>query len=516
MKKNSKIAKFISNGLTLTLSAIIMRTVGVSFSAYITKMVGAEGIGLYTLTMSVYGFAVTFATSGVNLASTRLIAESLGREEKRNARRSLFLCLLYSLIFGSVTTLALFFGSDFIGKTLLADIRTIPSLRLLSLSMIPISLSSALNGYFTAVRRVSKNAASQLFEQAIKILVTSYALRLLLPRGIVYSCMALVGGGAIAELLSFLFLFSEYLFDRYKHRVDFKCENSLEKRVNSPALVGSMLAISIPVALSAYVRSALVTVENILIPKTLSKAGQSRGEALSSYGRLHSMAIPIVLYPMAALSSFAGLLIPEFAEKTDLKDEKSLSLMAENALHYTLVFAFGCAGMLATFARPLGEMIYNSSEAGVYIGLLAPVVPIMYLDHITDAILKGIGKQVYSMIVNISDSVLSILLVLLILPKMGAVGYVLVIAIAEIFNFSLSLTGMTNAISVDFDLVCSLLLPILNAFISSFFARSVPVGDSVLSLVLRMVLFALIYIMTTIVCKKALPSRDEGLGRLHI
>ncbi|MBQ1244396.1 MAG: hypothetical protein IIX94_01455, partial [Clostridia bacterium] len=52
--------------------------------------------------------------------------------------------------------------------------------------------------------------------------------------------------------------------------------------------------------------------------------------------------------------------------------------------------------------------------------------------------------------------------------------------------------------------------------ISSFFARSVPVGDSVLSLVLRMVLFALIYIMTTIVCKKALPSRDEGLGRLHI
>jgi stage V sporulation protein B len=264
------------------------------------------------------------------------------------------------------------------------------------------------------------------------------------------------------------------------------------------------------------VRSALVTVENILIPKTLSKAGQSRGEALSSYGRLHSMAIPIVLYPMAALSSFAGLLIPEFAEKTDLKDEKSLSLMAENALHYTLIFAFGCAGMLATFARPLGEMIYNSSEAGVYIGLLAPVVPIMYLDHITDAILKGIGKQVYSMIVNISDSVLSILLVLLILPKMGAVGYVLVIAIAEIFNFSLSLTGMTNAISVDFDLVCSLLLPILNAFISSFFARSVPVGDSVLSLVLRMVLFALIYIMTTIVCKKALPSRDEGLGRLHI
>ncbi len=514
MTKNSKIAKFISNGLTLTFSAIIMRTVGVSFSAYITKMVGAEGIGLYTLTMSVYGFAVTLATSGVNLASTRLIAEALGRGEGKTARRSLIFCLLYAFIFGALSSLSLFFGADFIGRSLLSDIRTIPSLRLLSLSMIPISLSSALNGYFVGVRRVSKNAACQLFEQAVKILLTAYALSLFLPKGIVYSCMALVGGGAIAEFLSFFFLFSEYVFDKYKHKSDFKGKEN--ESVKGKALARAMLLISFPVALSTYVRSALVTVENILIPRTLLSFGQSKGEALASYGRLHSMAIPIVLYPMAALSSFAGLLIPEFAEKKDLGDQKSLSLMAENALHYTLIFAFGCSGILATFARPLGELIYNSSEAGLYISLLAPVVPIMYLDHVTDAILKGIGRQVYSMVVNISDSILSIMLVLLILPKTGAVGYVLVIAIAEIFNFSLSLTGMTNAISVKFDVISSLLLPISSAFFSSFLSRIAPFGEGAAALIFKILTFSALYILITIVYERLLPKKEESFGKMHI
>lgn len=514
MVKNEKILKYISNGLTLTLSAIIMRTVGVSFSAYITKMVGAEGIGLYTLTMSVYGFAVTLATSGVNLASTRLIAEALGRNEPKTARSSLLFCLLYAFIFGSFSSLALFFGADFIGRSLLSDIRTIPSLRLLSLSMIPISLSSALNGYFTAVRRASRNAACQLFEQAVKILLTAYALRLFLPKGIVYSCIALVGGGAVAEFFSFFFLFFEYISDRYKHRNDF--DGREESSTRKKSLINAMLLISFPVALSTYVRSALVTVENILIPRTLLSSGQSAGDALSSYGRLHSMAIPIVLYPMAALSSFAGLLIPEFAEKKDKNDRKSLSLMAENALHYTLIFAFGCAGILATFARHLGELIYASGEAGLYIALLAPVVPIMYLDHVTDAILKGIGRQVYSMIVNISDSVLSIMLVLLILPKTGAVGYVLVIAIAEIFNFSLSITGMTNAISVSFDFVSSILLPISNAFISSFLSKTVPLGDGVLALVFRIILFCAVYSVITVVYENLLPKKEKSFGKMHI
>ncbi|MBE6695000.1 MAG: hypothetical protein E7587_00955 [Ruminococcaceae bacterium] len=505
--KNKRLLKFIYNGLVLTAAAIIMRTVSVSFNAYVTSRVGAEGIGLFTLTLSIYGFAVTFATSGVNLAATRLIAEAMARDDEKGAKKALRACLLYSAIFGSAASLCLFFGADFIGKTLLSDIRTIPSLRLLSLSLVPISLSSSLNGYFTAVRRVSKNAACQLFEQAVKITVTAYALSLFLPKGITYSCMALVGGGAISEFASFFFLLAEYIADRHIHAKKLSAESGTKTKKG--ALAKALLGISVPVALSAYVRSALVTVEHILIPKTLSESGASKGSALASYGRLHSMALPIVLYPMAALTAFAGLLIPEFAEKTAANDKNAVSDMAENAIHYTLLFSVGCAGVLAVFGNSLGALIYNSGEAGVYITLLAPVVPIMYLDHVTDAMLKGIGKQVYSMVVNISDSVLSILLVLLILPKMGAVGYVLVIIIAEVFNFSLSITGLTGAVSFRFAPLRSLFPPLASAFISGSLCKTLPFGENAIGLCVKILLCVALYLVFVIVCEKFICQRNS-------
>ena len=513
MTKNKRLLKFVYNGLVLTVAAIIMRTVSVSFNAYVTSRVGAEGIGLFTLTLSIYGFAVTFATSGVNLASTRLIAEALARDDDTGAKKALRACLIYSFVFGSLASSCLFFGAEFIGASLLSDVRTVPSLRLLSLSLVPISLSSSLNGYFTAVRRVSKNAACQLFEQAVKITVTAYALSLFLPKGIMYSCMALVGGGAIAEFASFFFLLSEYIVDRRIHGKRHSYAVCVKEKNGS--LAKELLGISVPVALSAYVRSALVTAEHILIPKTLSESGASKGAALASYGKLHSMAMPIVLYPMAALSAFAGLLIPEFAEKNASKDEKALSDMAESAIHYTLLFSIGCAGILAVFGSTLGSLIYDSHEAGMYISMLAPIVPIMYLDHVTDAMLKGIGKQVYSMAVNISDSVLSILLVLLILPRMGAVGYVLVIIIAEVFNFALSITGLTGAVSVRFDVIRSLLLPLSAAFLSGTLCKRLPIGENILGLCVKILICAVLYLITVVLSEKIVYQRKSKKRKIY-
>ena len=42
---------------------ILMRTVGVSFSVYVSNKIGAAGMGLYELIMSVYGLSVTLACS---------------------------------------------------------------------------------------------------------------------------------------------------------------------------------------------------------------------------------------------------------------------------------------------------------------------------------------------------------------------------------------------------------------------------------------------------------------------
>lgn len=482
----SNVKKYAANALLLSVVSLLMRTVGVSFNAYVAGKIGAEGMGLYSLIASVYTFAVTFATSGINLAVTRLVAESLGRGDGHGARVAVRKCALYASAFGLAATLLLFSSSEFIGTRLLGDARTVISLRALSLSLLPIALSSVYSGYFTAVRRVSKSAAAGMFEQAVKIVVTVRALTLLLPDGLEWACLALVGGGMIAEIASFLFIYVCYMIDRRRLSTDGK---------GVPTSAKKMLGIALPVAASSYVRSGLVTVEHILIPYCLTLGGASKGGALASYGILHSMAVPIILYPAAALGSFSGLLIPELAECSARGERRRIRYITERAITFSLVFSIGAAGIILAFSNMLGAHIYGSAEAGRYIGMLAALIPIMYLDTTVDCILKGLGQQVYTMGVNITDSCICVLLVLLLLPPFGAEGYVLLLYISEMINFACSVVRLYNTVGFRISLVRFLVLPISGIIFAVSTANFIVPGSEAVSTVLKIVLSAAIYLL---------------------
>ena len=467
--------------------SLLMRTVAVSFNAYVAGKIGAEGMGLYSLIASVYTFSVTFATSGVSLAVTRLVAESLGQGDGAGARGAVRRCTLYAIAFGGAATVLLFSLSEPIGRYLLGDARTVLSLRALSLSMLPIALSSVYSGYFTAVRRVSRSAAAGVFEQAVKIGVTVHALTLLLPDGLEYACLALVGGGMIAEIASFIFIYVCYLFDRKRI--------SGARSEDASTCTRKLLGIALPVAASSYVRSGLVTVEHMLIPYCLALGGASRGGALASYGILHSMALPIVLYPSAAIGSFSGLLIPELAECRARGEDRRIRYISERAITFALVFSIGTAGIMIAFSKLLGENIYGSAEAGRYIGMLAALIPIMYLDTTVDSILKGLGQQVYTMGVNITDSFLCVLLVLALLPHFGADGYVAVIYISEIINFSFSVIRLYNTVGFRLDLIRFVLLPLAAVIFSVSAANFVLPGGDAVATVAKITVSAGIYLL---------------------
>ncbi len=479
------VRRFFKNGAVLALSALLMRTVSVAFGAYVTRRVGAEGMGLYSLIMSVYTLFVTFATSGVHLAVTRLVSEAEGRGDHEGARAVLRTALLYALTFGSLASVVLFSGSSFLGRVLLGDGRTVPALRLASVALVPVALSSVFAGYFTAVRRPSRTAATSVIEQGIRILLTVFALTALLPSGMTYACLALVLGSAVAEILSALLAGLLYVIDVRRLR-----------RVAVGRLpVGRVLHITLPVAASSYVRSGLVSAEHMLIPRALEGGSTSREEALGAYGTLSGMALPIALYPMAVLSAFAGLLVPEFAERAALGRSEENSRLAERTLSAALWFGIAVGGVMAVTAPVLTKAVYHTGEAGLYLALLAPIVPVMYLDHVTDVMLKGLGRQVYAMGVNILDSVGSILLVLLLLPRLGAVGYVLVILLAEIFNFGLSIAGLHASLDFRFPYVRGVLFPLAALLTSVTVLRlMLPLGDTVVGLILWILLALCLYL----------------------
>ena len=202
------------------------------------------------------------------------------------------------------------------------------------------------------------------------------------------------------------------------------------------------MRISLPLALTTYIRSGLLTLQHILIPEGLRNSGASHSSALRAYGSIHSMALPIILYPAAIISSFSGLLIPALAECAAQKSNRRICYIIGRVWSLALLFSFGAAGILLCFSHELGEALYPGPEAGHYIRLLAPLIPIMYVDTATDAMMKGLGAQIFSMNVNLADALISVLLVWWLVPRYGIEGYLFTVYFSELFNTVLSINHL--------------------------------------------------------------------------
>lgn len=448
---NVKRAKrFFVNGLLLGCTTVFLRGATLMFNVYITNIIGAEGIGLFGLIMSVYTLATTVASSGAYLATMRIVTEEGTMHCDGGVKKSMGICMCYTAFFGMSAALLLFFFARPIGLYWLCDNRTIRCLYLLSVSLPFVAMSSALSGYFVAVRRVIKSASAQIFEMLIKMTVTFFALSVFAGKGVEYACIAVIGGGSIAEICSFFYMYCLYRMEKKKRTNEREKEKRYIKR---------LLCVALPIAVSSYLRSGLVTLEHILIPVGLKKFGASASASLAQYGVVHGMVMPLLLFPAAVLGAFSGLLVPELTEFQKVGNEKGIKRIASRALRTTFLFSVGVAGIFFVFAEELGQVVYHSGDAGLFIRFLAPLVVVMYSDGVVDAMLKGLNRQVDSMGFNIIDSAVSVVLIYTMLPRFGVNGYVAVIFITELLNAYLSLRCLMRTTDFNLSLFKDVLRP---------------------------------------------------------
>ena len=488
--------KFFKSGIMLTVVALSMRSVGMFFSAFVTRAVGAVGTGLYTIIMTVYSFAVTVATSGVSLTVTRLVSGAVGEGREGRIPEILRSAFLYALIFGAASSVGLYLLASPISSVILQSPECEAPLKILSVSLLPIALGTVITGYFVGIKRVGFNCAVQVSSQIARIILTVYLI-MKVGQGDVYRSVSLLALSAtVSEIFAFLFSFAEYLLHKRKR--------ARRERAGLREIARETL----PVAFSAYVRSSLLSLEHILIPRKLRERGEGAGEAYAHYGTLHGMALPVILYPISPLSSFSSLLVPEFSEDLSRGRFDRMSRIASEAINMTLVYSIFFSSFMLVFSEELGHTFYNSYDAGYYIYALSFVIPIMYLDHITDQILKGIGEQVYSMWVNITDSLLSVLLIVLLIPRIGIAGYAIAIVLMEGYNFVLSMIRLRKRIRIRVDFLSAVALPLICSLVAALISRSLFIfgsQESVIWIILKGVFmlsaFVAMYSITNIILK---------------
>lgn len=411
--------------LLLTGANLALRLVSMSFQVYLSGRIGAEGVGLLQLILSLRMLAFTLGSAGVRTCALYLSAEAL--ERRQSLRPVLRGCFHYGLLFSLLAAAGLWFLTPRLAGGWIGSGAAGPALRAFALFLPVGCLNGVMTGVFTAAGRLRTLVAVEFLEQGAAMAVT-FAL-LSRGGGADWSCLSVALGSSAASVLS---LWTLWILRR---------DTPPRQRTLPP--YRRVLGMALPVGLADDLRAGLNTAENLIIPRRLALFAGTVN-ALADYGILHGMVFPVLMFPAAILASLADLLVAEFSRCAGHRGQVRVRYLARQGLRVSLLFGVCAGGMLFVSARPLGQLLYRSEAAGVYLRLYAPLVPILYLDGVVDAMCKGLGQQRANARYNLLTSLLDVTLLWLLLPRYGMGGYYFSFALTHLVNFALSLRRLVR------------------------------------------------------------------------
>lgn len=426
MRKSTSI---LGGAILLTAANLLLRLISIGFNVFLSAKIGAEGLGLLQLISTVGVFAMLAGTSGVRVAAMYLAAEEFGHRRLGGVREAMRICLRTGLLISAVVGAALYFLSDIFAQSLLRDGRAALSLRVMGI-LLPFScLCGIMTGYFTACSRIPQLVVIEIAERLISVALTVVLLTVWAKDDLVKACCAIILGSSVGCIFDFFLLY--FMYRRDIHSVPPSDE---------PLDMGKrLLRLCVPLALNDYLRAGLNTAEQLLIPIGLAAFGGSATQAMASYGTIHAMVFPILMFPAAILYSVSDLLVPELSRSRAAGRELRILDLTDKCLCMEMLFASAVAGFFFLYGDELGTLLYDSAEAGQYLRVFAPMVLMLYLDAIVDGMLKGLAEQIACVRYNTFTSALDVLLLVLLLPRMGIDGYVFSFALTHGINLILSL-----------------------------------------------------------------------------
>lgn len=426
MEKKSTI---LGGTLLLTAANLLLRLISIGFQAFLSRRLGASGLGLLQLISTVGVFVMLVGTSGIRVAAMYLSAEEFGHRRPGGVRAAMSECLRRGLAISSAVGVALFLSARPLAAVLLHDGRAALSLQVMGL-LLPFScLCGIMTGYFTACSRIKQLVAIEITERLFSIALTALLLVLWAKNDLRRACCAITLGSSVGCVLDFFLLYAIYRRNMRDAALP-KEPLHLRKR---------LLKLCVPLALNDFLRAGLNTAEHLLIPFGLARFGGSFDDAMAAYGTIHAMVFPILMFPAVILYSVSDLLVPELSRSRAMERRVRIADLADKCIRMEMLFASAVTGFLFLNAHQLGVLLFDSASAGHYLRVFAPMALMLYLDAIVDGMLKGLAEQVSCVRYNTFTSLLDVLFLLVLLPRWGIGGYVFSFAVTHAVNLYLSL-----------------------------------------------------------------------------
>ena len=317
--KHAKRHPLIFGTLILTITGLITRIIGFFYRIYLSRLFGEEGMGIYQLLSPALSLSFSLTAAGYQTAISKFVAANTAGRRSDD---------LKTLLTGASITLplslgvnaVLFLAAEPIGTFLLKEARTISMLRILSFSIPFAALHACINGYFYGKKKASVPALTQLLEQLARVGCVFLVTGADLSEGRTPSINAAVLGLTVGELLSMLIA----LICLYIHLYPDASVLSLQNICPSSAVYRDLLGMALPLTANRIVLNILQSIEAVSIPQKLLLYGYDTTTALSVYGVLTGMAMPMIFFPNALTSSVAVLLLPTISENHAKGDREAV------------------------------------------------------------------------------------------------------------------------------------------------------------------------------------------------
>ena len=545
MATERKENQFLVQGGILAVASLIVRIIGLLYRIPMTRIIGDEGMGLYSIAYELYGLALILSSYSLPLAVSKLVAAKTINKEHRNNYRILVSAMGFAVTIGLASFLILFFGADFFANVVNNDPNVVLPIKVLSPTLFVFAIMGVLRGFYQGKNTMIPTAISQVVEQIINAIVSiaaAYYLMRSYSASVNIAAYGAAGGtlgtlvGAIAGLLFLMFVYALYrpIFRR-------QIKGDRNTYVDSYKDIFKMLIITIsPIILSQTVYHISGVIDNALFgnimalkevayfdntvfknttPASLYSIENIR-ELLGIYNNKYRNLTNV---PVAIASAIGAAIITSITAAKVRGMDGLIRNKTHVAIKFNMIIAIPSAVGMAVLAYPILEMLFpgaNQLDAN-YIKLGAISIVFYSLSTVTTAILQGINKLKIPVINSSISLGFHVALVYFLLKFTSFSGYSLVIG-----NVTFALVvSILNWISIEKyleyrqEIIKTFIIPTVSAGIMGIMVYLIHFGlhkwtsSNTFSTIIAMLAAVIIYFVLLILMKGATEEELENLPK---
>ena len=408
----------------VTVFSTIEKALSFFYRIVLSRIIGAEGLGIYQICLSVFAVFLTAASSVIPITVSRLIAKSGANGDIKGKNAAVTAGVVATLIFTIPIAIILFFGRNLLGF-LFSDDRCKNIFLLLLPGLILTSVYAVMRGSFWGNKQFLPYSIIELLEDAVMVILGCI---------LVYNVTDPILGAeraTLAVLISYVFSFIVSLFWYFKKGGKF---------VNPKRQLKPLFASSLPITAMRTSTSIMNSAVAVLLPLLLMKTyGLDNSEAISLYGVAIGMSVPLLFMPSSLIGSISVVVAPELSENFYKKKTSLVRFDVEKSVRAAIFIATLLVPILFVLGDEVGSFLYSNDLSGEIVHNCSFILLPMCLAMITTTILNSMNCEKKTLLYFFFGAAAMLTSILVLTKFVGVYSYMIGLALSYVITGALNL-----------------------------------------------------------------------------